>query len=226
MMPHEAKATVSGSSLYTLTVSIGEVPKKQWASIGADCAGGIDSLVELLQGRFSKGVMERICRQGAGLFPKLSEISFACSCPDYASMCKHVAAVLYGIGARLDGAPELLFCLRAVNENDLVARIDEALPPTKHTPDTGIWRRTSRGKQMLHRQAMLCTSCDLTRQRRQVTVTACLLLVGCRAQCRSMPTWQTQRRKRARVAHHNTTHQVAQALTVRWFAWLTGRHVS
>jgi uncharacterized Zn finger protein len=135
--PREVKATVSGSSLYTVTVSIGEVPKKQWASICADCAGGIDSLVELLQGRFSKGVMERICRQGVGLFPKPSEIRFACSCPDYASMCKHVAAVLYGIGARLDGAPELLFCLRAVNENDLVARIDEALPLTKHTPDTG-----------------------------------------------------------------------------------------
>jgi uncharacterized Zn finger protein len=135
--PREVKATVSGSSLYTVTVNIGEVPKKQWSSICADCAGGIDSLVELLQGRFSKGVMERICRQGVGLFPKPSEIRFACSCPDYASMCKHVAAVLYGIGARLDGAPELLFCLRAVNENDLVARIDEALPLTKHTPDAG-----------------------------------------------------------------------------------------
>jgi len=135
--PREVKATVSGSSLYKVTVSIGEVPKKQWASICADCAGGIDSLVELLQGRLSKGVMERICRQGGGLFPKPSEIRFACSCPDYASMCKHVAAVLYGIGARLDGAPELLFRLRAVNENDLVARIDDALTFTKQSPATG-----------------------------------------------------------------------------------------
>jgi len=101
------------------------------------CAGGIDSLVELLQGRLSKGVMERICRQRGGLFPKPSEIRFAYSCPGYASMCKHVAAVLYGIGARLDGAPELLFCLRAVNESDLVARIDEALPLTKQSPATG-----------------------------------------------------------------------------------------
>jgi hypothetical protein len=96
--------------------------------------GGIDSLVELLQGRLSKGVMERICRQGGGLFPKPSEIRFACSCPDYASMCKHVAAVLYGIGARLDREPELLFCLRAVNESDLVARIDGALPLAKQSP--------------------------------------------------------------------------------------------
>jgi uncharacterized Zn finger protein len=135
--PREVRATVSGSSLYKVTVSIGEVPKKQWASICDDCAGGVDSLVELLQGRFSKGVMERICRQGGGLFPKPSEIRFACSCPDYASMCKHVAAVLYGVGARFDGKPELLFRLRGVNENDLVARIGEALPLAKQAPAAG-----------------------------------------------------------------------------------------
>ena len=121
--PREVTATVSGSELYKVKVSIGEVPRKQWKSICADCAGGINSLVELLQGRFSKGVMERICRQGAGLFPKPAEIRFSCSCPDYASMCKHVAAVLYGVGARLDAQPELLFRLRAVDENDLLARI-------------------------------------------------------------------------------------------------------
>ena len=135
--PHQVKAKVSGSSIYTVSVNIGEVPAKQWKSICADCSGGIDSLVELLQGRFSKGVMERICRQGTGLFPKPSEIRFDCSCPDYASMCKHVAAVLYGIGARLDQQPELLFRLRAVNENDLVADLDKALPMAKSGPAAG-----------------------------------------------------------------------------------------
>ena len=81
--------------------------------------------------------MERICRQANGLFPKPSEIRFSCSCPDYASMCKHVAAVLYGVGARLDERPELLFRLRAVNENDLVANIDQALPMSKKGPAAG-----------------------------------------------------------------------------------------
>jgi len=135
--PREVTATVSGSALYKVKVSIGDVAGAQWKSICADCAGGIDSLVELLQGRFSKGVMERICRQGAGLFPKPSEIRFSCSCPDYASMCKHVAAVLYGVGARLDASPELLFRLRAVNENDLVADIGDALPMSKQGPAAG-----------------------------------------------------------------------------------------
>ena len=113
------------------------MPKAQWRTICGDCAGGIDSLVELLQGRFSKGVMERLCRQDKGLFPRPSEIAFSCSCLDYASMCKHVAAVLYGIGSRLDEKPELLFHLRAVDENDLVAHIETALPLAKKGPDPG-----------------------------------------------------------------------------------------
>jgi uncharacterized Zn finger protein len=135
--PREVTATVSGSELYQVKISIGEVPKKQWASICKDCTGGIDSLVELLQGRFSKGVMERIYRQGDGLFPKPAEIRFSCSCPDHASMCKHVAAVLYGVGARLDAQPELLFRLRAVDEKGLLARLDSALPLAKGAPDAG-----------------------------------------------------------------------------------------
>ena len=135
--PHTVTAMVSGSSVYTVKVTINEVPKAQWNSICADCAGGIDSLVELLQGRFSKGVMERICRQGTGLFPKPAEIRFSCSCPDYASMCKHVAASLLGVGARLDAKPELLFRLRGVDENDLVADIGSALPMAKQGPAAG-----------------------------------------------------------------------------------------
>jgi uncharacterized Zn finger protein len=135
--PSEVTAMVSGSSIYKVKISIGEVGKKLWASICEDCAGRIDSLVELLQGRFSQGVMERICRQGGGLFPKPTEIQFSCSCPDYASMCKHVAAALYGVGARLDEQPELLFRLRAVDESELVARVDKVLPLARQEPAAG-----------------------------------------------------------------------------------------
>jgi uncharacterized Zn finger protein len=135
--PLEVKAVVSGSSIYKISVGIAAVPKTQWKAMCKDCAGGIDSLVELLQGRFSKGVMERLCRQDKGLFPKPSEIDFSCSCPDYAYMCKHVAAVLYGIGSRLDEKPELLFHLRAVDENGLVAHLDTVLPVARRGPDAG-----------------------------------------------------------------------------------------
>jgi uncharacterized Zn finger protein len=127
----EVTAMVAGSSIYRVTVGIDPVAAAQWRSICKDCAGGIDSLIELLQGRLSQGVMERLCRQGLGLFPKPKEIRFTCSCPDYASMCKHVAAVLYGVGARLDHQPDLLFRLRAVDEKDLVTNLDQALPAKK-----------------------------------------------------------------------------------------------
>lgn len=135
--PREVTAMVSGSSIYRVAISIGTVPRVQWQSICADCGNGIDSVVELLQGRLSKGVMERLCRQDNGLFPRPSDIRFTCSCPDYASMCKHVAAVLYGVGARFDQEPELLFRLRAVDENDLVAQIGTVLPMAKKSPSAG-----------------------------------------------------------------------------------------
>jgi uncharacterized Zn finger protein len=105
----KVQAQVMGSSLYKVAVGVIAVPAKQWQCVSADCAGSIDSLVELLQGQFSKAVMERICRPSTGLFPAPQEIEFSCSCPDWASMCKHVAAVLYGVGARLDEQPELMF---------------------------------------------------------------------------------------------------------------------
>ena len=127
-------ARVSGSSIYQTTVTVSALPKARWQAIAADCAGSIDSLIELMQGRLSKGVMERICREGAGLFPGPKEITFDCSCPDWAAMCKHVAAVFYGVGARLDRQPELLFKLRCVDARDLVARAGAGLPLTKKGP--------------------------------------------------------------------------------------------
>jgi uncharacterized Zn finger protein len=132
--PHEVTAMVSGSRLYRIKVGVDAVAGRHWCSICKDCAGAIDSLVELLQGRLSLGVMERICRQGLGLFPTPEQVRFQCSCPDFAFMCKHVAAVLYGIGARLDRQPELLFRLRGVDEKDLLARIDASLPMANTTP--------------------------------------------------------------------------------------------
>jgi uncharacterized Zn finger protein len=119
--PGRVTALVSGSSMYDVKVTVGPVPRSRWSAIGEDCSGAIDSLVELLQGRFSKGVMARLCEQKTGLFPSPKDIIFTCSCPDWASMCKHVAAVLYGIGARLDHQPELLFTLRKVDQQDLIA---------------------------------------------------------------------------------------------------------
>jgi uncharacterized Zn finger protein len=124
----EVAAMVAGSALYKVKASIAPVKSTRWKAICRDCAGTIDSLVELLQGRLAKGVMDRVCREGDGLFPAPSEIKLSCSCPDWADMCKHVAAVLYGVGARLDQSPQLLFVLRGVDENELLAGAGSDLP--------------------------------------------------------------------------------------------------
>jgi hypothetical protein len=130
----EVSAYVSGSELYRVKVTVTPVPKARFKAICTDCAGAIDSLVELLQGRFSQGVMERLCQQRTGLFPVPKDITFSCSCPDWAFMCKHVAAVLYGVGARLDSKPELLFRLRQVDEQQLIARAGTGVPLAKKGP--------------------------------------------------------------------------------------------
>lgn len=135
--PNLVEAQVSGSRIYQVRVKVKPVPGPQWAGLCKDCGGAIASLVELLQGRFSKGVMERICRQGGGLFPIPADIHLACSCPDGAYMCKHVAAVLYGIGARLDAEPELLFRLRGVDGSDLLAQAASGLAMTTPAPTVG-----------------------------------------------------------------------------------------
>ncbi len=130
-------AYVGGSELYKVSLKVAPVDKAKWKAICQDCGGAIDSLVELLQGRLSQGVMERICRQSQGLFPSPAEIKLKCSCPDWADMCKHVAAVLYGIGARFDLQPELLFRLRAVDETELIASAGAGVPLTKQGPAAG-----------------------------------------------------------------------------------------
>lgn len=114
------EAKVSGSEIYDISVRIKPLAPKKWQAVKRRCAGQIGSLLELLQGRLSDHVMSVVTDRSEGLFPLPSEISFECDCPDWAIMCKHVAAVLYGVGARLDEKPELLFELRGVNHEELI----------------------------------------------------------------------------------------------------------
>ncbi|HET6629172.1 MAG TPA: hypothetical protein VFG91_05325 [Woeseiaceae bacterium] len=134
--PGRVHALVCGSDLYEVDIDIKRLAKRRWTGIKTECAGRIDSLIELLRGSISRGVMEIVTRKGEGLFPSPREISLSCSCPDWASMCKHVAATLYGVGARLDQQPELLFILRGVEAGEMVdaaaSRPSPAGKPRKH----------------------------------------------------------------------------------------------
>ena len=129
------EAMVAGRELYQVVVRIGRLERPAWKAIRTACAGQIGSVLELLQGRLSDRVMDVVSHRDTGLFPKPGEIELACDCPDWATMCKHAAAVLYGVGSRLDDSPELLFRLRGVDEAELIAA-DMALPRGTTTADT------------------------------------------------------------------------------------------
>jgi uncharacterized Zn finger protein len=125
--PGVVTALVSGSSLYRITIKIKPVIQVAWKALKTECAGQVGSLMDLLQGKLSAQVMEIITRRETGLFPTPAEIGLDCSCPDWAGMCKHVAATLYGVGARLDESPELLFVLRGADHFELISEATESV---------------------------------------------------------------------------------------------------
>jgi excisionase family DNA binding protein len=130
-------AKVMGSYLYEVDIKIKPMSSLKWKSLVKACMGKIDSLVELLQGKFSDGVMAMIIDQNNGLFPRPNEIEMECSCPDGVGMCKHTAAVLYGIGASLDRSPEYLFTLRHVDHLELIvgASAEGIIAPSRASTD-------------------------------------------------------------------------------------------
>jgi len=127
IQPGIIEAQVAGSRLYRVSIRISKLGAKAWADLKRRCAGEIGSMLELLRGKLSDRVMGVVADRECGLFPQPGQMTLDCSCPDWAAMCKHVAAALYGVGNRLDAQPELLFTLRGVDPQELIAA-DFALP--------------------------------------------------------------------------------------------------
>lgn len=114
-------AKVIGTSLYDVSIDFRPLARSLWEEIKTKCSGKIGSLLELLEGKLSDHIMEIVASHKSGLFPKEKELNCSCSCPDWATICKHVAAVFYAIGHRLDSHPELLFKLRSVDASELIS---------------------------------------------------------------------------------------------------------
>jgi uncharacterized Zn finger protein len=131
------KSIVSGSEVYHVEIQISVLKAALWNRVKRDCSNAIDSLLDLLQGNFDQGVMQRLTQRNEGLLPQPKEIKMRCSCPDWAGMCKHLAATLYGVGARLDMAPELLFTLRGVDHLALIRAAAETTNLDRALADQG-----------------------------------------------------------------------------------------
>jgi uncharacterized Zn finger protein len=139
----KVSALVMGSAAnpYKVEIEIKPLSRTQWQAIKRQCEGNLKSLQDLLAGKFPKSLGEIFFDPDQGLFPTPKGIRFDCSCPDSASMCKHVAAALYGIGARFDEDPSLFFTLRGVQSEDLVG---EAIRETTEALLTKTRRKSTK----------------------------------------------------------------------------------
>lgn len=134
IQPGRIESIVSGSRLYNIRINIKKLKPLTWKSVKKNCSGRIGSMLELLQGRLSDQVMAVVTDRKEGLFPQPREIELKCDCPDWAVMCKHVAATLYAVGSMLDNRPELLFLLRDVDADELIST-EMAVPIGAATAD-------------------------------------------------------------------------------------------
>ncbi|MDY0226436.1 MAG: SWIM zinc finger family protein [Desulfomicrobium apsheronum] len=132
----EILAMVNGSELYTVHIAVTKLPAAKWTTLKSRCTGQVGSLLELIQGKLSAEVMTVVAHRTEGLFPLPGEMKLDCSCPDWATMCKHVAAVLYGVGHRFDTDPGLLFTLRGVDPQELITAPISLMDGDASRPDT------------------------------------------------------------------------------------------
>lgn len=138
----EVFAYVTGAEIYEVLIRIEAMEEERWEALKATCGGSIESLVDLLGGNLGDSVLERVVDLDNGLFPSPDEIQFSCTCPDWADMCKHVAATMYGIGVQLDEKPELFFKLRQIDEAELLSSAfeitDELTASSRNTGSGGL----------------------------------------------------------------------------------------
>jgi uncharacterized Zn finger protein len=128
--PGVINAVVSGSrkTPYDVRIMIDKLSEKKWKAIVNQCSRRIAGISDLVEGKFPEDLAQIFLKQESGLFPSPREIHLDCSCPDWADMCKHVAAALYGVGARLDHDPMLFFTLRSIDFSELLKKsVDEKI---------------------------------------------------------------------------------------------------
>jgi uncharacterized Zn finger protein len=128
IQPGEVNAFVEGtqSTPYKIRIIIDRLSPAKWDAVTKLCGNSISNLEQLASGDFPEELKGLFQQSKEGLFPSPKEMKFSCSCPDSAVMCKHVAAALYGVGARIDENPTLFFMLRGVDFSRLLQKSVDA----------------------------------------------------------------------------------------------------
>ena len=122
--PGLVTAIIQGSRTkpYDVSINIDPLSPLQWKAITEKCNRKFANIEELATGKFPTELEDLFTDLNSGLFPTPQDIHFYCTCPDWAYMCKHIAATLYGIGARFDQDPLLFFLLRDIDFSELIKK--------------------------------------------------------------------------------------------------------
>ena len=124
--PGRVTAVVSADALYDVELRLRPPEEERVEALAALCAGKIDSLLSLLEGRVDAALLQQLCDPENGLLPDARDWHISCSCPDWSEPCPHAAAAMYALGVLLDAQPELLFTLRAIEPAVLLRKPDIA----------------------------------------------------------------------------------------------------
>ena len=123
--PGRVTALVSADALYDVELRLTPPEEERVEELAALCAGKIDSLLSLLEGRVDESLLQQLCDPENGLLPDARDWRISCSCPDWSEPCPHAAAAMYALGVLLDAQPELLFTLRAIDPSALLRKPEQ-----------------------------------------------------------------------------------------------------
>lgn len=120
--PGLVSAKVSAEELYEIELRLAPPDEERVEALATLCAGKIDSLLSLLEGRVDEALLQQLCDPDNGLLPDARDWHISCSCPDWSDPCPHAAAAMYALGVLLDSQPELLFTLRSIDSASLLRK--------------------------------------------------------------------------------------------------------
>lgn len=122
-----AKVQGSRKTPYKVTINLTPLTDAQWDKVIAALSERAIFAAQLLAGEMPQEIEQVFADVGVPLFPiRSGDLQAACSCPDYASVCKHLAATHYILGERFDEDPFLLFRLRGRNEQQIMEKLRQS----------------------------------------------------------------------------------------------------
>lgn len=110
-------------------IEISPLPGCLWQAVIPELGNQAGFIARLLLNEIPDSLESHLQARGHSLIPGRygEDLQATCSCPETESPCRHVAAVLVALAARIDQTPLLLFELRGLNRATLAARLEDTV---------------------------------------------------------------------------------------------------